>query len=57
MFSKRVKLDPANGWTFSEVDMIEVRRTATALKDHIVRCIDPDDDPYDIRSQVLPLCE
>jgi hypothetical protein len=57
MYRKLVKLDPANGWCFSEVDMIEVRRAAAALKDYIERCIDPDDDPYEIRNQVLPLCE
>lgn len=57
MYRKLVKLDPANGWSFSEVDMIRVRRAAAALKDYIERCIDPDDDPYEIRGQVLPLCE
>jgi hypothetical protein len=57
MYRKLVKLDPNNGWRFSEVDVIEVRRSAAALKDYIERCIDPDDDPYEIRNQVLPLCE
>jgi hypothetical protein len=57
VYRKLVKLDPANGWRFSEVDMIRVRRAAAALKDYIERCIDPDDDPYEIRNQVLPLCE
>lgn len=57
MYRKLVKLDPNNGWRFSEVDVIEVRRSAAALKDYIERCIDPDDDPYEIREQVLPLCE
>lgn len=57
MYRKLVKLDPNNGWRFSEVGMIEVRRAAAALKDYLERCIDPDDDPYEIRDQVLPLCE
>lgn len=57
MYQKLVKLDPKNGWRFSVVDPICVRRAAIALKDYIVRCIDPDDDPYEIRAQVLPLCE
>jgi hypothetical protein len=57
MYRKLVKLDPDNGWSFSEVDLICVRRAAAALKDYMERCIDPDDDPYEIRDQVLPLCE
>lgn len=57
MYRKLVKLDPNNGWSFSEVDLVCVRRAAQALKDYIERCIDPDDDPYEIREQVLPLCE
>jgi hypothetical protein len=57
MYRKLVKLDPNNGKRFSEVDLICVRRAAAALKDYIERCIDPDDDPYGIRKQVLPLCE
>lgn len=57
MYQKLVKLDPKNGWGSNEVDMVCVLRTAKALKGYIERCIDPDDDPYDIRGQVLPLCE
>jgi hypothetical protein len=57
MYRKLVRLDPDNGGRFSEVDLICVRRAAAALKDYIERCIDPDDDPYEIRGQVLPLCE
>ncbi|MDR2031940.1 MAG: hypothetical protein LBP86_06755 [Azoarcus sp.] len=57
MYRKPVRRDPNNGGRFSEVDLICVRRAAVALKDYIERCIDPDDDPYEIRGQVLPLCE
>jgi hypothetical protein len=57
VYRKLVRLDPNNGGRFSEVDLICVHRTAAALKGYIERCIDPDDDPYEIRGQVLPLCE
>jgi len=56
MYKKLVKLDPSNGWRFSEVDPIALHRKTKALKEYVETCIDPANDPYEIRGQVLPLC-
>ena len=54
MYKKLVKLT-ADG-SFSEVDPIELERTALALKEYIETELSSEDDEYDIRGQVLPLC-
>jgi len=57
MHRKLVKLDPNNGRRFSEVDPIALQREASALKRYIEESIHTNDDPYEIRRHVLPLCE
>jgi len=57
MFRKLVKLDQSNGWRFMEVDQIKLQRSATDLIHFIEDKIPIDSDRYEIRSQVLPLCE
>jgi len=42
---------------FTEIDPIALRRCTLALKEYIDREIPPDRDKYDIRGQVLPLCQ
>lgn len=54
MYQKRVKLTQYG--LFSEVDPIALHRTATALKAYIKSKLTPDNDPYDIKEQALPLC-
>jgi hypothetical protein len=56
MYRKLAKFDPESGY-FLEIDPIPVRRAAAALKSYIERCIDPDNDEYGIREQILPLCK
>jgi len=56
MRRKLVKLDPNNGGRFSKVDPIALERYALALKQYVETQIAPDNDEYDIRDQVLPLC-
>jgi hypothetical protein len=55
MVRKLVKLDPNNGWNFTEVDPIALHRKALALKEYIESEVSSDDDEYDIRGQMLPL--
>lgn len=54
MYKKLVKLDQYG--SFTEIDPIEVRRTALALRAYIENQLSPADDEYGIREQALPLC-
>ena len=57
MYKKLVKLSPENGWGFSELDPIKVKRTALKLQEYVVQNIDSLNDQYGIREQIVPLYE
>lgn len=56
MFRKLVKLDPTNGGSFSEVDLIRLRRAAVNLKTYLNK-LNPAEDDFDILGQVGPLVD
>jgi hypothetical protein len=57
MYRKRVRLDPNNGESYSEIDPVALQRTTQALREFALNRIDPLQDPYNIRGTVLELCE